>query len=338
MNAEEIKGVLLDAITPQIERVADKLTACPPGGTGKVHSEWMAGLSMQLLRGFALSSEVAHDLIERCMSRPQSSASEIADTLRSAARKLGIKESGAPRRRGAKRLSPPRVSRDWASIAEIARTGCTLEAMSASSPGSLDFGPPAETAVFFLRRLFREGELVCLGRDVHSAVTRPLSEWLPRLGGMQFVVPNPMSKLTGTNNAGKFSTRCNDNTGARRFLVLDFDFKPDECPESAALFAEIEASGRTVKDLCAAVGYRLAEAEGRSPALVVDSGGKSLHFWFRVEGESEPAVHLLLTSAARLGADPALWTPSQLARLPGGIREPNQKEQRVVFWNPDALH
>jgi hypothetical protein len=40
--------------------------------------------------------------------------------------------------------------------------------------------------------------------------------------------------------------------------------------------------------------------------------------------------------AVTLGADPAMWTRSQFARMPDGLRD-NGKRQAAFYFNPNAL-
>jgi hypothetical protein len=70
--------------------------------------------------------------------------------------------------------------------------------------------------------------------------------------------------------------------------------------------------------------------------LVVFSGGKSLHAWWPCRGKDEDELRKFMSFAVKLGADPATWTRSQFARLPGGMRE-NGVRQSVLFFNPRNL-
>ena len=71
-------------------------------------------------------------------------------------------------------------------------------------------------------------------------------------------------------------------------------------------------------------------------ALVVHSGGKSLHGWFYCAGQPEEELRKFMRYAVSLGADPATWTRCQLVRLPGGLRD-NGQRQTVLFCNPAVL-
>jgi hypothetical protein len=91
-----------------------------------------------------------------------------------------------------------------------------------------------------------------------------------------------MSARTGRTQDGKESEHSLDNTGPRRFLVIEQD------------------SGNT--DEQAAVLLHLAE---RAPlALAVHSGSKSIHGWFMAAGQPEAHLHRFMRYAVGLGADP----------------------------------
>jgi hypothetical protein len=96
----------------------------------------------------------------------------------------------------------------------------------------------------------------------------------------------------------------------------------------------LATAGKTKLDLCAAIHGHLAKL--RPLALVVHSGGKSLHGWYPCEGESEEVMHRFMRYAVSLGADHATWTRIQLVRMPDGVRETGER-QRIIYFNPTIL-
>jgi hypothetical protein len=131
----------------------------------------------------------------------------------------------------------------------------------------------------------------------------------------QFIVPNPMRGRFALNFRGKPSPRCQNNTGQRRHLVIEFDAPTLTKPIQAVLLSKL--------------------AELVPLVLVVDSGGKSLHGWFRVD-------HLGLRDQARifgvaclLGCDPTRWDICGWLRMPGGLRVAEGApsiRQRIVHY------
>ena len=123
-----------------------------------------------------------------------------------------------------------------------------------------------------------------------------------------------MRARIGTTKEGKTSEHCLDNTGDRRFLVVEFD--------------------KGVTNEHAALLWHLA---GYGPlAMVVHSGGKSLHGWFFCAGQIEANMRRFMEYAVSLGADDATWTCSQFVRLPAGRRE-NGARQQVFYFDPAII-
>ena len=79
-----------------------------------------------------------------------------------------------------------------------------------------------------LNQLFPNDPLVCVGMDNDIFWTARLSEYGNRVEKCQFVVPSPMSKLKGkiinpVPGGPTESAHTKDNTGDRRFAVVEFD-------------------------------------------------------------------------------------------------------------------
>jgi hypothetical protein len=149
-----------------------------------------------------------------------------------------------------------------------------------------------------------------------------------------------MTKRKGRTQDGTLSPRSLENVGPRKFTVIEFDFvERDENGRhtlAAPMLQRLAAQGVSVLDLCAALHAELAAI--RPLALVVHSGGKSLHGWYPCDGDAEEDnMHRFMRFAVSLGADPATWTKIQLVRMPDGIRE-NGKRQRVLYFNPAVLN
>jgi hypothetical protein len=239
--------------------------------------------------------------------------------------------------RGALKLDPnaPR-SHKWparkdAAIAEILKAGINEAKLTASSPDQFT-GNAGE----MLALLFPHDPLLCIGFHIDEFYTEKRSQWDFRWRRPQFIVPSPMVAKTGRTQSGKVSAKTNDNTGDRRFLVVEFDFVPAEKPDDALLLAWGERFGiETTRDMCAALANQLAS---KAPlALVVWSGNRSLHCWFPVNGVEEAAVRAFFSLACELGADPATWTPSQFVRIPCGWNRKKGQCQGVIYFNPSVL-
>ncbi len=195
---------------------------------------------------------------------------------------------------------------------EIIASGIGLTQMRTLSPRPLDEGGIQTEEI--IDTLFPGDPWLCCGFSEKKANTRLRSEWCGKLSEMQLIVPSPMLGKFGATKDGKKSQRSLQNTGPRRFLVIEQDAgTPDE--QSAVLM-------------------HLAQ---RAPlVLAVHSGNKSIHGWFYCEGVPEARLRSFMNYAVSLGADRATWTPAQFVRMPAGKRA-NGNRQSVYFFNPEVL-
>ena len=167
--------------------------------------------------------------------------------------------------------------------------------------------------------MFPGDPLLCVGQSVGVFSTKQREKWRGRLADRQFIVPNPMSNPTGITKDGRESAKTEDNTGDRRFLVIEQD----------------KIDGKDIpRDEQEAVLVHLSE---RLPLiLAVSSGGKSVHGWYFCEGMLESELREFMEYAVSLGADSATWTKSQFVRMPDGTRQ-NGKRQEILHFNPSPL-
>jgi hypothetical protein len=162
--------------------------------------------------------------------------------------------------------------------------------------------------------LFPGNPLLCCGKNNSEFDTRSRAQWRGKLAALQLIVPSPMTARTGRTQEDKVSAHALENTGARRFLVIEHD--------------------RGTIDGQAAVLLHLA---ARAPlAIAVHSGSKSIHGWFYCAGQPEEKIRRFMCYAVSLGADRATWTRSQFVRMPDGTRD-NGKRQTVYFFNPGVI-
>ncbi len=182
--------------------------------------------------------------------------------------------------------------------------------------------------------LFPDNPLLCCGWAKRKFRTSLLEVWQNDWSGLQFIVPSPMSNKIGKTVAGHMSQKSNDNTGPRTFQVIEFDFKPDAKPECEAFVRDLAEQGYSVMDINAALHFHL---QGVLPlCMAVSSGNASIHGWYRCVGVPEPDIVRFQSYAHSLGADSALFVPSQFTRFPGGMRD-NGNVQEVLYWNPEVL-
>jgi hypothetical protein len=250
------------------------------------------------------------------MTRDPNPPSEIMDALRSA--------------RGERAVHSPRwAPSNVAKIAEIAKQGPTLIALISRSSEPIRFEEPSKSDAI-IDALFRGDPWLCVGIADWDFRTERREFWRGKLAERSLIVPSPMCAQIGKTKQGKASYHCADNTGARRFLVIEFD--------SGSL------------DQQAALLWHLARFAPL--ALVVFSGNKSAHGWFFCEDQPEDKLQRFFDYAHSLGACDGMWRPSQFARMPDGTRSDGKTSealaaagipkvpkgrQAVLYFNPGVI-
>lgn len=286
----------------------DDLRPCPAEGTG-VHS-WMFASACYLRRRGYTNEDQIFQRIESASTRKD--AREISDAVRNSAAAVDA-QSSFRRRGGRVKVAGkiPKAEPNKEAIARLVETYGDEQTLRSLSPADVS----SWTAENVIDLLFPESPLLCFGKRDVDAETRPRELIRGTEQAFAKIVPNPMTARHGTNKNGKRSPRCLDNTGARRFLVCEFDHETRDTQSGALL--------------------RLAELAPLT--IVVWSGGKSLHGWFFCEGVDRRLGDAFFKYATSLGADPALYTRCQLARFPGGTRFETGAKQEVIFINPYTL-
>ena len=213
-------------------------------------------------------------------------------------------------------LGPQFVKNPWPApnsdrIKAITTDGPGLADLWEASPILRDDPEPQTAAI--VEALFPGNPLLCCGWRRHQFDTRPRTNW-HKLHELQFIVSSPMTARQGMTQEGKLSAHTLENTGPRRFLVVEFDTAAID--DQAALLLHL--------------------AEFAPMALALHSGGKSLHGWFYCADCPDEILGDFMRSAAELGADTATFNRSQFVRMPDGKRESGQR-QTVFFFNPEVV-
>jgi hypothetical protein len=284
---------------PFSNRTVELLRAMPP--PGQTH-RWLARVACGLRH--VIDADTCFAFLRHCCDHGVTHR-VIPDEEIEAAVDFAYEGSGHPRP-GATTPAP-----DWPSI----DLPLVERALRETQP---IFDPAADTGLNardVLPALFYRDEFVCVGPTSRSAIVRSLNATLSDAALQQFIVPNPMRGRSALNYRGKPSARCQNNTGLRRHLVIEFDSPTLTKPIQAVLLSKL--------------------AQFVPLRLVIDSGGKSLHGWFRVD-------HLGLRDQARffavgclLGGDPTRWDICGWLRMPGGMRQVEgvpSIRQRIVYF------
>jgi len=284
------------------------MNPCPLAGSG-VHS-WLFAEACRCAR-MGMSQGEAERVLQSGMTRPPSPKSEIRDAVAAAYREVGAADGAWC---GEQPQWEPRwpARNDEQREAAAARHGGLYDLWELSPVRLEDNGNHSEQII---DSIFPGNPLLCCGESWSVFDTLHRDQWRGRLAGLQFIVPSPMLMRYGRRKRdGELSAHTINNTGKRRFLIVEQD------------------SGST--DLQAGVLMHLSE---KAPlVLAVMSGGKSVHGWFFCEGRNEDSLRLWFSKAVTLGADRQLWTRSQFTRMPDGTRN-NGNRQSIIYFNPQIL-
>jgi hypothetical protein len=152
-----------------------------------------------------------------------------------------------------------------------------------------------------LSHLYLPEELICIGKISNFKVLS-LKGWAQMKDPFsEQIVPNPNRVLSAYTKNGTLSSHCRAATGVRKYLIVEFDDEKLEKAQQGALvkFLEVKAGGEL--------------------KMIVDSGRKSLHAWFKAS-TAESLNWKFMLIASSIGADPRMWLPEQFARTPNAMR------------------
>ena len=284
---------------------AAQIPPCPAGGQG-VH-RWLMDAAWAC-RKAGLTPDAAAQELEARMTRRPNSQNEIGDAVRKAFDAQRVIWHSKRNWETPTKWPAPNLEQ----LEAVAASGFGVCDLWERSPIRWDDNTPRTSEL--LGRLFGgDDPWVCFGSNSDFTTERLSKIIKPQQ--YPLIVPSPMLDKFGTTQDGRRSQHTLSNTGPRRFFVVEFD--------------------GISRDTQAAVLLHLSE---RAPlAMVVDSGGKSLHGWFFVAGKTDEQLRPFFQRVCALGADPAaIRNRSQFVRMPDGRRD-NGNRQHVLFFNPERL-
>jgi hypothetical protein len=175
-----------------------------------------------------------------------------------------------------------------------------------SSPVRIDW-PPQFDAFEILKRLYLPQERLFIGARHDASVGHVLlvSEWIAHFERgipiAEHIIPNPLTGERGQTKDGKHSYRADSCVEQFRFAVVEFDAISRE--------QQIQFWGGVPLPVVA----------------LVDSGGKSVHGWVRIDATNADAwtrrvEDKLFTLLTAVGADVACKNEGRLSRMPGHFR------------------
>ena len=198
--------------------------------------------------------------------------------------------------------------------------GGSEEAWRRRSPVPILSEPSAKDAVVALDALWQPDEVLFLG-DTHDKNVATVREWRAKLEAGHpvppHVIPNPVKPEGGLTLDGKPSFRCDDAVASFRYAVAEFDGISKE--EQLKLWWGFESA---------------------PIVALIDSAGKSIHAWLRVDcpdraaWERDVEQKLFPRVLIPLGCDPQCRNESRLSRMPGHYRADKKAWQRLLYLDP----
>jgi hypothetical protein len=301
--------------TTASERYQDALANLPESGGGGCHTAMLGVANLGVKAG--LPDDVLFDDLRRSIhgSRPVPDK-EIQDTIRKARSECNETRYIAPmpRQRTTKRTLEK--------ILHEGRHGSEADIWEAS-PVRIDW-PPEEDASRVLSFLYAPAEFLFCGIREEKAqpgeAIRPAGEWVEHFQAGNpippLVMPNPLTGEEALSKGGEPSYRSDSCVRSFRFALVEFDNLTRD--EQIAFWTAI-----------------------RLPvAALIDSGGKSIHGWIKVDcadveaWEKDVERRLFMERLVPLGVDPACRNESRLSRLPGHHRSETGRWQRVLYLAP----
>jgi len=287
-----------------LERAALWLAKVPPAisGSGGHNTTYTAAVG--LVHGFGLSHVDSLNLLEdwNKSCQPPWKATELAYKLRDAASRAHNKPKGHLLDAGTQSSTTP---------FDISRVSFKKPVpMTPPDPQASEFKR-------FMQAAFAPTEVVCIcdaveeGRPVSAGSFITIEEWLNRFDDPESRILSPEREgifvRINPFKPGLYSGSDND-VSAYRHVLVEFDDLPK--PEQEK---------------------RLRDS-GLPITVLIDSGGKSIHGWVRVDAPSrkEWDARRDLIYAAIPGIDAKNKNPSRYSRLPGAWRSPTAQQKLLA--------
>jgi hypothetical protein len=301
-----------------IARYQDALSAIPESGGGGCHAA-LLGIANLGVRAGLTPQQIFEDLRASVHGSRSVPDREIQDAINKAASDYTPSGRGGIGSPGIHRKPQPRADKHTLkTLCDLGRYHGHEADLWEASRIRIDW-PPGEGASRLLEFLYEPDELLFIG-ERYGKTIRSAGEWIEHFkqGGEvpAHIIPNPLTGETGLTKDGKPSRRADSCVRSHRFAIVEFDSLSRE--DQIRFWA----------------GAKLPVA------ALIDSGGKSIHGWVRVdcadaeEWEREIEEKLFGEMLTPLGVDSSCRNESRLSRLPGHLR--GEKWQRILYLAPQG--
>ena len=302
-----------------LEKYHSALRNFPAPGQGKRHAYLLTCANLGSLAGIPSEQLIDEILVHVPLGGRRVTRMEVTNTVATAYRDRaeGYKRTFAPKPKPKPRSDADRF---WGEARALYGDCDPIGELWERSPVALDF-PPQEGRTHLLAALYAEDEHIFIGgakeRGVPGDNLRTARAWRDFInaGGKlgPHIMINPLSGKKAETRSGSMSYRCDAAVSAHRYCLVEFDGIPIEDQALFWLHARLPV------------------------AAIIDSGGKSLHGWIRLDcpdsqtwdREIRPFYDNVVVP---LGADRACKNPARMSRTPGVLR--GDRYQRLLYLAP----
>jgi hypothetical protein len=306
-----------------VSRFEDYLRALPPAGGNGLHPRLLGAATVGLRDGLTpddVFAALRANVVEAGRRVPDR---EIMQAIGRAARDAGTRttRTGTTRRWTPARRIPMFDAARF--ITERLREGAGHGEADVweASPVRIDW-PPEADAGELLRRLYSPDDVLFCG-GTYDTTVRSVRDWIATFeSGAQIpphIIPNPLTGTQATTADGKPTYRGDSCVRSFRVAVAEFDQLDRE--QQIAFWWSVALP----------------------VVALVDSGGKSLHAWIKVDGigtadawSREVEQGLFAKYLIPCGCDGACRNEARLSRLPGHFRAEKGRWQRVLYLAPEG--
>ena len=204
-------------MTNHLPRFLQELIDRPPHAGEGVH-DWLFRVARNL-HAHLPATEIVTLLLNKAQGCGRNvSRKEVEDAVKNSIPHAWQPTGKAPPAYHVAKWPSPNLER----VEAIAHDGGGLAELWDISPGRIEDSRRHTEEV--IDKLFPNNSLLCCGLSQSMFDTRPREAWQGWLTKQQFIVPSPMSAMTGKTTDGHQSAHSLANTGPRRFLIIECDF------------------------------------------------------------------------------------------------------------------
>ncbi|MGE4579284.1 MAG: hypothetical protein AB7F21_07065 [Desulfuromonadales bacterium] len=307
-----------------LKRYFDALLTLPPSGGGGCHQALLGVANFGVMAGLE-DEQILTDIREYVDDTLRAvSDQEIREAIYTA--RLDFDHPSNRQHRRAQRQNKPKLpDGSLERILASGRGACEADFLKRSPvPIPED---PREHAALLLRNLYQPEDVLFMGgREDGGFPDRTIRRVSSILSLLRLravipphIIPNPLTGGEAPTRTGEKMTRRGDRcVRAFRFAVVEFDNLSKE--DQLAFWA----------------------SAGLPVHILLDSGGKSIHGWVRIDGvktltewEHKVKLELFGDLLIPLGVDGACKNAARLSRMPGHLRA-GKIYQRLLYLDPEG--